>query len=318
MLLSRVADNIYWMSRYIERASNLARFLEVSYQLNLDQSSLDDEQWAPLIEITGDMKLFTARYGEMTRDNAMHFLMFNPEYANSIARCLSTARSIAKGMRETLSDDMFWEINALGRLVPDATKEKVQFHKRVLDLCREVKRGAMLIEAMASETIERGQGYHFWRVARYLERADKTSRLLHVKYFHLLPHLDTVGTPIDDLQWSALLESMDAKETYIRTRGLITPDNVIDMIVFDRGHPRAILFCLEAALDSLCRITRDESAKPRTILVKLCSDLDEMTPQGVIEKGMNEFIDELQLSINEVNNAIYGHFISPKAITVGA
>lgn len=317
MLLSRVADNIYWMSRYIERAANIARFLEVSYRLNLDQASQDEEQWAPLIEITGDMKLFAARYGEPTRDNVMHFLMFNPEYPNSIARCLSTARSIAKGMRETLSDDMFREINALGKLVPAATKEKAHFHTKVFELCRQVKRDAMLIEAMASETIERGQGYHFWRVGRYLERADKTSRLLHVKYFHLLPHLNAIGTPIDDLQWSALLESMDAKETYIRTRGLITPDKVIDLIVLDRGHPRAIMFCLKAALESLYRITRDEPEKPHEILENLCEKLKAMSPKDIIDMGMNEFIDELQLNINGVNNAIHEHFISPKAVTAG-
>lgn len=318
MLLSRVADNIYWMSRYIERASNIARFLEVSYQLNLDHSSLDDEQWGPLIEITGDMALFKARYGTPTRDNIMHFLMFNPEYPNSIARCLSTARSIAKGMRETVSDDMFREINALGKLVPEATREKAHFHTRVFQLCREIKRDAMLIEAMASETIERGQGYHFWRVGRYLERADKTSRLLHVKYFHLLPHLDAVGTPIDDLQWSAVLESMDAKGTYIRTRGLIAPDKVVDLMVLDQGHPRAILFCLNAVLESLYRITRDKPEKPHEILEVLCEKLLALSAKEIIEIGMNEFIDDLQLSFNDVNNAIHTHFISPKAVTGGA
>ncbi len=318
MLLSRVADNIYWMSRYIERASNIARFLEVSYLLNLDQPESAEEQWAPLIEITGDIKLFKARYGEASRENVMHFLMFNPEYPNSIACCLGTARNIAKGMRETVSNDMFREINALGKLVPAATREKANFHTKVFELCREVKRDAMLIEAMASETIERGQGYHFWRVGRYLERADKTSRLLHVKYFHLLPDLSEVGTPLDDLQWAALLESLDVRETYTRTKGLISPEKVIEMIVLDRGFPRAILFCLEAALESLYRITRDEPSRPHEILEKLCTDLKEMTAAEIIDNGMNEFIDELQIEINNVNNAIYEQFISPKAVTAGA
>lgn len=317
MLLSRVADNIFWMSRYIERASNTARFLEVSYHLNLDQQSRDEEQWAPLIEITGDMKLFKARYGEPNRDNVMHFLMFNPEYPNSIASCLRIARTIAKGMRETVPAEMFERINALGKLVPSATKEKAFFHKRVFELCREVKQEAIMISGMASEMIERGQGYHFWRLGQFLERADKTSRLLHVKYFYLLPHLTDVGTPLDDLQWSALLESLDLKETYIRTKGLITPDDVIEMIVLDRGFPRAILFCLNTALDSLYRITHDKSEKPHEILENLCASLEAMSPRDIIDEGMNEFIDELQLRINEVNNAIHLQFISPKAVTAG-
>lgn len=313
-MLSRVADSIYWMSRYLERAANTARFLEVSYHMNLDDEGEDTEQWAPLVEITGDIKLFMARYGEATRENVMHFLMFNPEYPNSVANCLRSARANARGLREILPPDLFKEINALGKLVPEATREKAFFHQRVFELCRQIKRTDMLISGVVSETMERGKGYYFWRLGEYLERADKTSRLLHVKYFHLLPQISDVGTTVDDMHWSALLLSLDAREVYHRTHGLIEQENVIDMIVLDRGFPRSIFFCIQSALDSLNRTTHDDSGAPHQQLEQLCSTFSNLAASDVIDTGINEFVDNLQLSLDGINNAIFEHFnTAPKS-----
>ena len=306
------------MSRFVERAAYTARFLEVSYHLNLDLQFGGEEQWAPLVEITGDMKLFKARYGEASSENVMHFLMFNPEYANSIANCLRAARTNAQGLREVMPAEMYEEINALGKLVPSATKERAFFHSRVFELCRQVKRGDMTLSGIVSETIERGRGYHFWRMGEYLERADKTSRLLHVKYFYLLPKIADVGTPIDDIHWNALLLSLDAREAYYRTHGLVNHENVIEMIVLDKGFPRAILFCLQAALHSLNRITRDVPGEPHVQLASLCERLEKMTSKEIIDIGLNEFIDELQLDINGVNNSIFTHFNTAPAPPAGA
>lgn len=317
-MLSRVADSIFWMSRYVERASNIARFLEVSYHLNLDRQFGGEEQWAPLVEITGDMKIFMARYDEINSENVMHFLMFNPEYPNSIANCLKAARNNAMGLRETMPSDMFEQINAMGKMVPEATRERAYFHSLVFTLCRQIKREGMLLSGIVSETIERGRGYHYWRLGEYLERADKTSRLLHVKYFYLLPQLRHVGSPIDVVQWSALLLSLDAREAYYRTHGLIEPNKVVEMIVLDRGFPRAIYFCLQSALDSLNRISRDIPGKPHKLLQDLLDRLKGLTAKEVIDIGLNEFIDDLQLRINEVNNSIFEHFNTAPLQTTGA
>jgi uncharacterized alpha-E superfamily protein len=317
-MLSRVADSIYWMSRYLERAANTARFMEVSYNMNLDDEVETAEQWAPLVEITGDMKKFKARYGETSRENVMHFLMFNPEYPNSVASCLQAARANARGLREILPPDLFKEINALGKLVPEATKEKAFFHQRVFELCRQIKRTDMLISGVVSETMERGKGYYFWRLGEYLERADKTSRLLHVKYFHLLPQLSDVGTTVDDRHWSALLLSLDAREVYHRTHGLIDQDNVIDMIILDRGFPRAVHFCISSALDSMNRITRDKSGPPHELMEQLLEKFKNLTPREIIDIGINEFVDDLQLNLDAINNSIFEHFNPDPTLSIGA
>ena len=317
-MLSRVADSIYWMARYVERAANTARFLEASYTMNLDIAETSLEQWSPLIEITGDMNLFKARYGDPSRENVMHFLMFNPEYPNSIACCLDSARENARGLREILPPDLFEQLNSLGRLVPSATRERANFHTRVMALCRQIKDADMHISGIVSETMERGKGYYFWRLGEYLERADKTSRLLNVKYFHLLPNLKHVGTTLDDLQWSAMLQSLDASEAYIRTYGLIDHLNVINMIVLDRGFPRAILFCLRAALNCLYRITKDVPAPPHQLLIALIIRIKAMTPQEIINQGLHEFIDDLQKDLNTINDTIHDTFNPTPNLQSGA
>lgn len=316
-MLSRVADNIYWTSRYVERASNTVRFLEASYFMNLDLADSGAEQWSPLIEITGDMPTFEARYGIASRENVMHFLMFNPEYPNSIGRCLTAARENARGLREILPSDLFEELNALGKIVPSATREKAHFHTRVLELCYEIKHADMHISGIVSETMERSQGYYFWRLGEYLERADKTSRLLNVKYFHLLPKLSDVGTPVDDLHWSAMLQSLDASEAYSRTYGPIDHHNIIRMIVLDRTFPRAILFCLRQALNSLYRITNDVAKEPHELLLALVMRIKRMSPEEIVAIGLHEFIDDLQKQLNAINDSIYHTFNPEPNVTPG-
>jgi uncharacterized alpha-E superfamily protein len=306
------------MSRYLERAANIARFLEANYHMNLDDDGEATEQWAPLVEITGDMDVFTARYGDPSRENVMHFLIFNPDYPNSAVRCLQAARDNARGLREILPTDLFREINGLGKLVPNTTPEKAFFHQRVFDLCREIKRADMFISGVLAETLECGRSYHFWRVGKYLERADKTSRLLHVKYFHLLPQLSDVGTPIDDRHWSALLMSLDAREVYHRTYGLIDQANVIEMIVRDRGFPRAILFCIHKALASLYRITGDVPALPHKKLEELSARINRLSSKEIIAIGINEFVDDFQVRLNDVNDSISAHFFAPPQSLTGA
>ncbi|MDF7809253.1 alpha-E domain-containing protein [Pontiellaceae bacterium B12219] len=317
-MLSRVADQIMWMSRYIERAANTARFLEVSYHLNLDLQQGGHEQWSPLVEITGDMKIFEARYGEPTAENVMHFLMFNPEYINSIQSCLSAARDNAKGLRESMPAELFEAINDLGKLVPEAARKKDFFHSQILDLCRRVKRECMMISGMFSEIIERGRGYHFWRLGEFMERADKTSRLLHVKYFYIHPQLTDLETSIDDMQWLALLLSLDAREAYHRTHGLIKRDNVIHMIVLNPAFPRAILFCLQSALQSLNLITGHVQGEPHKKLSALCQQLESMSGASIIETGLNEFIEDLQLNMNNINSSIFDHFNPDPTLSTGA
>jgi uncharacterized alpha-E superfamily protein len=307
-MLGRVADNIYWLSRNIERASNTARFVEASCYLNLDFQIDNREQWTPLIEINEDMDAFSAYYDEPSRDHVLHWLIYNEESPNSIRSCLHRARMIASTLREVLSIEVFQQISNVSQLIPEVTHHAVPPHHVIFSLCEQIKKADMLITGIMSKNMERGIGYNFWRLGEYLERADKTSRLLNVNYFYLLPDVVDVGTSVEDVQWSALLQSIDAREAYYRRYSIIDAEHVIEMIIHDSRFPRAIFFCLSSAKRCVLEITGTTISQPYLELDQLCSELVEVKSADIIETGLHEFIDKLQIKMNAINLSIYTSF----------
>ena len=179
-MLSRVAESVYWMSRYIERAENVARFVDVNIQLMLDAPEGRDQQWAPLVAITGDQTEFGKRYGVATESNVIQFLTFDAEYPNSILSCLRAARENARSVREIISSEMWLQLNRLYLMVNSASQESGGLNEHE-DFYDEVKQSSHLFTGTTDATMTQGEAWHFSRLGRMLERADKTSRILDVK-----------------------------------------------------------------------------------------------------------------------------------------
>jgi len=198
-MLSRVADAVYWMNRYIERAENVARFVDVNLHLILDLPAGSAEQWRPLINTTGDQELFAERYKKATRENVIHFLTFDTEYGNSIVSCLRAARENARSVREIISSEMWEQANQFYLMVTDPGA-KARALDSPSEFYNDVKMASHLFSGLTRNTMSHTEAWHFGRLGRLLERADKTSRMLDVKYFILLPAVDDVGSPLDDIQ----------------------------------------------------------------------------------------------------------------------
>ncbi len=310
MMLSRVADDLFWTARYLERGADIVRLLEISYLLDLDRPANVASQWEPLAWITGDMTFFQERYGKATRENVMRFLVVDTGYANSVVSCLGKARANAKGLREQIPSALWEEINALWRIVETLAAEEELSYTRVLQSCREINRLHPLIQGLVSETMARGESYHLWQLGTYLERADKTSRMVHVKYFHLLPKLSHIGTIVDDLQWSALLQSLGAREDYHRQHGLIVPDKVLGTIVCDPRFSRSIMFCLSEARTNLLALPDEGKGRASFLLNALCTRIGKLTGAEIIAVGVHQFINQLQIDMNAVNNAVMENIFS--------
>src|SRR5438876_4414227 len=210
-MLSRVADSIYWMSRYGERAENVARFIEVNLQLMLDGPSGEGQQWEPLVNTTGDHEAFTKRHGEATQQNVIHFLTFDAENPNSILSCVRAARENARTIREIISSEMWLQLNKFYLMVTAAAEDS-SAQADPYEFFTEVKNANHLFNGITAATMTHGEPWHFFHMARMLERADKTSRILDVKYFILLRSVQDVGTPFDDIQWAAVLRSAGVLE----------------------------------------------------------------------------------------------------------
>lgn len=312
-MLSRVADAIYWLGRYIARAENVARFIDVNFQMMLDLPPGTREQWQPLITITGDEALFAERYGEPTAENVVRFLTVDADYPNSILASVRAARENARSVRDVISSEMYEQVNRLWLLLSNwelAPGDQSRLH----DFCTQVRIGSQLFDGITDSTMSHGEGWQWARLGRMLERADKTSRLLDVKYFILLPRVEDVGTPFDQLQWAALLRSAGAFEMYRKVKGRISPHECADFLLFDKDFPRALRYCISRADWSLHAITGTERDSYRCEserrLGKLRNDFDYARLEDVLAVGMHEYLDGVQRRINEVGDAVFEEFFS--------
>jgi uncharacterized alpha-E superfamily protein len=316
-MLSRVAESIYWMSRYVERAENVARFISVNLNLSLDMPGEAGQQWWPLVVITGDQAEFQERVGTTTKETVVQFLTFDTDNSNSILSCLRSARENARSVREIISAEMWEHINKFYLMVRDGgTLEDVldnpyEFYDRV-------NVSGQQFLGVTDATMTHGEAWHFCQLGRMMERADKTSRILDVKYFILLPKVTDVGTPYDDIQWLALLRSASALEMYRQRHGRISPVNVVKFLVLDKEFPRAVLHCLTRANESLHHIsgtvTGGFSNLAEQRLGQLWAELAYTQAEEAIAGGLHEFIDDFQKRLNLVGDAVFESFFAKRPL----
>ncbi|MEL6468835.1 MAG: alpha-E domain-containing protein [Cyanobacteria bacterium J06623_4] len=322
-MLSRVADSIYWLNRYIERAENVARFVEVNLNLLMDNPVGITQQWEPLIAVTGDRQLFQTLYDEATAERVLSFLTFDERSPNSILSCVRSARENARSVRETISSEMWEQVNAFYLQVEDAAKTKDTQDSYAF--YSEVKMASHRFAGVMDATLSWNESWHFGQLGRLLERADKTARILDVKYFLLLPSVQEVGTPLDNLQWIALLKSASAYEMYRKVEHIISPAGVAKFLVLDPQFPRSIKFCLKWAEDSLSQIAGAAIDTPplssQRALGRLRAELSYVTLDEIFHQGLHEFLDNFQLQLNHVGDCIYSDFIAlpePSALSSGS
>jgi uncharacterized alpha-E superfamily protein len=281
----------------------------------LDASSGEGQQWEPLVNTTGDHEAFTKRYGTATQENVIHFLTFDAENPNSILSCVRAARENARTVREIISSEMWLQLNKFYLMVT-AAAEYASAQSNPHEFFTEVKNANHLFNGVAAATMTHGEPWHFFHLGRVLERADKTSRILDVKYFILLRSAQDVGTPFDDIQWAAVLRSASAFEMYRKRHGRISPNGVVEFLLLDREFPRAIRFCLETARDSLHAISGTPPGTFRyaaeKMLGQLCSELSFASVQEIINSGLHEYLDGLQTRMNQVAAGIYEMFFALK------
>jgi uncharacterized alpha-E superfamily protein len=312
-LLSRVADSVYWMSRYIERAENVSRFVDVNLQLMLDLPVGAYEQWEPLLQITGDDKGFRELYGEPTKEKVIHFLTFDSDNPNSIITCLRNARENARSIRDTISSEMWEQVNRFFLMVKAASTDNT-IRESPVEFFQEIRTASHLFEGITSATMTHGEAWHFCRLGRFLERADKTTRLLDVKYYILLPSVAYVGTAFDELQWVALLRSASALQMYRKLFGRIDPEQVVHFLLVDSSFPRSVHFCINESQRSLHAISGtpiQTYANPaEKQLGMLRSELDYADTKQILTDGLHEMLDLLQRKINLVDDAVFDIFFA--------
>src|SRR5208282_4934085 len=315
-LLSRAADAVYWMARYIERAENVARFIDVNLHLQLDLPLEPAHQWQPLIDTSGDATVFRERHGKAKKATVIKFLVWDTKNLNSISSCLRAARENARSVREIISSEMWEQVNRMHLKIQ--SQRAIAESERLAEVLRGIRLGCHLFEGITDSTMSHNEAWHFLSLGRKLERADKTSRILDVKYFMLLPSANAIGTPYDDIHWSAVLKSVSGFEMYRKKHGRITPRNIVDFLVLDLQFPRAIRHCLRVADESLHAITGTPLGScvfpSERSLAPLRAELDYTAVENSIRQGLHEYLDALQARMNAIDDNLMRDFFGGQSI----
>ena len=321
-MLSRLADSLYWMGRYVERAENVARFIDVNTWLSLDLPEGYQEQWSPLISTTGDEALFAEHYDNASKSNVIQFLTFDTRNPNSIFSTVAAARENARFARQYITLEMWEQINRFYFTTQSGAQAAARGSEPSQDFFTEVINASHLFLGTLYATMSHNEGWHFCRLGRMMERSDKTSRILDTKYYLLLPSVDAVGTPYDDIMWAAVLRSTSAFEMYRKRYQQISPDRIVEFLVLDREFPRAILRCLVSAEASLHLIsgtpvgTFGNPAEQQ--LGRLCAELNYVQVREIISGGLHEFLDDIQIRLNLTGEAIHNAFFALQPVPVVA
>lgn len=314
VMLSRVAHSLYWMSRYIERAENMARLLDVNLQLLLDFQGFTDstiqEHWGSILFSSGDEELFDKYYETADSRSVTEFFAFDTRNPNSIRCCVNAARENARMIRDQISAEMWETINELYLYLCDRTSKEIWASGGAGEFFNNVKRSAHLFQGLTAATYSRSEGWEFIEFGKFIERADKTTRILDVKYHILLPSATDVGGAVDTAQWQAVLRSGSALEAYRRFYvSEILPWKVAEFLIFSDSFPRSLHFCVAQVDEFMRRILGESGARPRTAAGRSCrrllADLQSLTITDVLqEHGLHEFLMDVQKTLDTISSEV--------------
>ena len=320
-MLSRVANSLYWMSRYIERAENIARIVDVNLQLLLDLRNLDEDRlaahWLPIVQATGDEAQFFALHKKATAQNVTEFLVFQPENPNSIYSSICAARENARMVRDQITLELWEELNRLYWFVKTPTARSV-WNENASDFFQQIKGSSLHIIGLTDATLIHNEGWWFAQAGKFLERADKTSRILDLHY-QTLPEK---GAPKsvsqeESLEWAAILRSCSAWDAYKSIHGAeVHPVLVADFLLLSEDFPRSVEFCvmeLNRALRHISGVAEGKfSNEAEKLAGRLVAELQFTTIAEIFDAGLHDYLDLVQLKLNNIGAEMFNAYIFQK------
>ncbi|MDR0717467.1 MAG: alpha-E domain-containing protein [Azoarcus sp.] len=312
-MLSRTADHLYWMARYMERAENIARMLDVNHRMSMmPQSAAQLEQaWAATLRIMGLENGFHERYAEITPDNVLEYMIFDTGNLSSIRNCLRAARENAHAVRGALTSELWETTNATWLKMRDFTCDKFQ-DVGASDFFDWVKYRSHLSRGVTIGTMLQDEALRFIRLGTFLERADNTARILDVKYQILLPAGEVEGGAADFYQWSALLRSVSAFEVYRKVyRDLITPARVAELLLLRVDMPRSLARCMKEVYGNLQRVRNAHSCETERLAGELEAQLRFARVDDIVRGGLHGYTVRLLDRLHALGNRIADDFLVP-------
>jgi uncharacterized alpha-E superfamily protein len=319
LLLSRYAEALFWLARYMERIENLARILDVTD--TFVRHGVDQSGWRSIIQINADEERFNERYGKPTAATVAQFYLVDRENPTSILSSLFAARENARTLRPLISTEMWSQINIFYNRVRLLTAADAA-PSRVSGLCAYLKEQCQAHAGITDGTFYRDQGWAFYCIGKYIERGDQTSRMVDIKYHTLLPKVDDVGSALDVSQWHALLRTASGYHAYRRIHPSgMTPESVAGFLLMNHSFPRSITLCLHqieiylSQLSSGYGLRGAYAAQER--LDGLRAAMMDQSIEQILARGLHEFLDWVQLQFIGLQSAMAENFWRPAEVAEG-
>lgn len=290
-MLSRTAEDLFWMARNMERAENTARMLDVSFRISLLPSSLDREaQFEPILTIAPGDGTFYERYDSLSHENLVRYVALDPENSGSIYSLIRNARENARARRVSISSEAWESLNATWLQMQAFDYDEVQ-RWGFRDFFDWVKERSHLFRGVVFGTMLHDDGFRFLRLGTFIERADNTARILDVKYHVLLPDTEQVGGYVDYYQWGALLRSVGAYRAYRRVyHDTIYPWRVAELLILREDMPRSLHHCYAIVLSTLDELAKDKPLECQRLAGKAHAQLCYGEIQDVFREGLHEYL----------------------------
>src|SRR3954452_22186435 len=297
-MLCRTANELYWMARHIERAENTARLLDVTYRMSLlpydavEPGLAWAEPWSVPLISAGLATEYYERFGSLSAENVLRFMILDSANPSSILACLRGSREAARAVRGAITSEMYEDLNSAWLEMRDYDYDRIQ-SRGVSEFLDWVKMRSHLFRGVTFGTMLRDEAYHFIRLGTHIERADNTARILDVKYHTLLPSAADVGGAVDYYQWGALLRSVSGFESYRKIYSdVITPRRVAELLIIRDDMPRSLHSCMNFIHETLQLLCEDENSEVVRVVGELHARLHYARTDDIIQLGLHEYLME--------------------------
>ncbi len=312
-MLSRTADNLYWIARYMERAETAARLLEVGARIALLPSAAGyRNEWDSLLQAVGNYDGFARKYGDPVQRNIESFLFFDRDNPSSVASCITSARENGRIVRTALTSQVWDALNTAFQEL----RQLERTPRSQLELSRLTEwtmRHSAMVRGAIDATLLRNDGWDFLNLGYYLERADNTARLMDVKYYVLLPRADFVGSGLDNYQWTTLLRAMSAHRAFHWAYGgEVTAGKIAHFLILNPQCPRSLITCIEGVTGHLERLGKGYGAcsEVQVGARSMLTGLTELKVEDNFDEGLHEFLSRFIRETARLGSAVHDTYLS--------
>lgn len=307
-MLGRSANGVYWMSRYLERAENTARLIDVGFHLALTRGSREsqEEEWKSVLTTTGQVEAYTARHGDFGGLQVINYLLRDKDNPASVLQMVENARTNARMVRNSITNSV-WEATNEGWMALRELLARPVRETNLGEVLTAVRRQGTLVRGALEGTMLRNEVFNFARIGTFIERADNTARILDVKYYVLLPSVAWVGSSLDNVQWDTLLRSVAGNRAYSWLNAhSMDPRGIARFLILDGQFPRSLVFCYDKIRSNMAGLAKEygEEVSAHELLREAGSALHQTSIEAIFDGGLHEFLQGFISKTIQIGNAI--------------